>query len=37
MTATDTGVGCPTLHGGGVGIRGDNAELHFAQIVVQAT
>ena len=35
MAATDTGVGCAPLHGGGVGVRGDNAELRFARIVVQ--
>ena len=35
MEALDTGVGCPPLRGGGgVGIRGDNAELRFASIVV---
>ena len=35
MEAVDTGVGCPPLRGGGgVGIRGDNAELRFASIVV---
>ena len=35
MEAVDTGVGCAPLRGGGVGIRGDNAELRFAKIVVQ--
>jgi hypothetical protein len=35
MEAIDTGVGCAPLRGGGVGIRGDNAELRFAKIVVQ--
>jgi hypothetical protein len=35
MEATDAGVGCAPLRGGGVGIRGDNAELRFARIVVQ--
>ena len=35
MEATDAGVGCAPLRGGGVGIRGDNAELRFAKIVVQ--
>jgi hypothetical protein len=32
---TDAGVGCAALRGGGVGIRGDNAELRFAKIVIQ--
>ena len=35
MEAVDTGVGCAPLRGGGVGIRGDNAELRFARIVVR--
>jgi hypothetical protein len=35
MEATDHGVGCAPLRGGGVGVRGDNAELRFARIVVQ--
>jgi hypothetical protein len=35
MKATDDGVGCPPLHGGGVGIRGDNAELRFKHVEVQ--
>ena len=35
MEAVDTGVGCAPLRGGGVGIRGDNAELRFARILVQ--
>ena len=35
MEAIDPGVGCAPLRGGGVGIRGDNAELRFARIVVQ--
>ena len=34
---TDGGVGCAPLRGGGVGIRGDNAELRFARIVVLAS
>lgn len=35
LSAVDTGVGCPPLRGGGgVGIRGDNAELRFDDIVV---
>jgi hypothetical protein len=34
MEATDTGVGCAPLHSGGVGIRGDNAELRLARILV---
>jgi hypothetical protein len=35
MEAIDSGVGCPALRGGGgVGIRGDNAELRFAGITV---
>jgi len=35
MEVVDTGVGCPPLRSGGVGIRGDNAELRFARILVQ--
>jgi hypothetical protein len=35
MELTDAGVGCAALRGGGVGIRGDNAELRFAKIVIQ--
>ncbi|RZT16242.1 hypothetical protein EV589_4402 [Mycobacterium sp. BK558] len=35
MEGVDTGVGCPPLRSGGVGIRGDNAELRFARIDVQ--
>ena len=35
MEATDAGVGCAPLRGGGVGVRGDNAELRIARIVVQ--
>lgn len=35
MAATDDGVGCAPLRSGGVGIRGDNAELRFTRIVVQ--
>jgi hypothetical protein len=35
IEATDNGIGCPALRGdGGVGIRGDNAELRFAGIIV---
>lgn len=35
IEATDRGVGCPALRGGGgVGIRGDNAELRLASVVV---
>ncbi|WP_123025537.1 hypothetical protein [Mycolicibacterium stellerae] len=35
IEATDDGIGCPALRGGGgVGIRGDNAELRFANIIV---
>jgi hypothetical protein len=35
LAAVDTGVGCPPLRGaGGVGIRGDNAQLRFTDIVV---
>ena len=34
IEAIDTGVGCPPLRGGGVGFRGDNAELRFAEIFV---
>ena len=34
--ATDTGIGCAPLHGGGVGVRGDDAELRFASISVQS-
>jgi hypothetical protein len=36
MDAVDNGVGCAPLHGGGVGVRGDNAELRFANISVQS-
>ena len=35
VEATDAGVDCTPLRSGGVGIRGDNAELRFARIVVQ--
>ena len=35
MEAVDTGIGCAPLRGGGVGVRGDNAELRFARIAVQ--
>ena len=35
IEATDDGIGCAALRGdGGVGIRGDNAELRFANIIV---
>ncbi len=35
IEATDSGIGCPALRGdGGVGVRGDNAELRFASIIV---
>ena len=34
MEAVDSGIGCAPLRGGGVGIRGDNAELRFTKIVV---
>jgi len=35
VSAVDTGTGCPPLTGGGgVGIRGDNAELRFTDISV---
>jgi hypothetical protein len=35
IEATDSGIGCPALTGaGGVGIRGDNAEMRFAAIAV---
>ena len=35
IEAVDTGIGRPPLRGGGgVGIRGDNAELHFDSITV---
>ena len=35
VEAVDQGVGCPPLRGpGAVGVRGDNAELRFADIVV---
>ena len=33
---TYTGIGCAPLHGGGVGVRGDDAELRFASISVQS-
>jgi hypothetical protein len=36
MSAIDTGVGCAPLHGGGVGVGGDNAELRFAHISAQS-
>jgi hypothetical protein len=36
LDAVDTGIGCPPLRGdGAVGIRGDNAELRFASIIVE--
>ena len=35
MEATDTGIGCPPLWNGGVGVRADNAELRLARIAVQ--
>ena len=35
MEAVDSGIGCPPLRSGGVGIRGDNAELRFARVEVQ--
>jgi hypothetical protein len=34
VAATDSGVGCPPLLEGGVGIRGDNAELRFDDVRV---
>ncbi|WP_232375318.1 hypothetical protein [Mycolicibacterium baixiangningiae] len=34
VAATDSGIGCPPLREGGVGIRGDNAELRFDDIRV---
>ncbi|BBY19390.1 hypothetical protein [Mycolicibacterium litorale] len=34
VTAIDSGVGCPPLRAGGVGIRGDNAELRFDDLRV---
>jgi hypothetical protein len=35
LEAVDTGAGCPPLRGNGrVGIRGDNAELQFASIII---
>ncbi|GFG51740.1 hypothetical protein CQY20_10745 [Mycolicibacterium agri] len=35
VEAIDSGVGCPALHGdGGVGIRGDNAEIRLASVIV---
>ncbi|WP_155926992.1 hypothetical protein [Mycolicibacterium sp. CBMA 234] len=35
ISAVDAGIGCaPLIGGGGVGIRGDNAELYFAKITV---
>lgn len=36
MSATDHGVGCAPLHGGGVGVRGDNAVIRLDRIVVQS-
>jgi hypothetical protein len=37
MSATDHGVGCAPLHGGGVGVRGDNAVIRLDRIVVQSS
>jgi hypothetical protein len=36
MSAMDTGIGCAVLHGGGIGVRGDNAELRLGEISVQS-
>lgn len=36
VTAVDDGMGCPPLLEGGVGIRGDNAELRFDDLRVTA-
>jgi hypothetical protein len=36
MSANDDGVGCSPLHGGGVGVRGDNAVIRLDRIVVQS-
>ncbi|MDT5148472.1 MAG: hypothetical protein QOI01_205 [Mycobacterium sp.] len=36
MSANDTGIGCAPLHGGGVGVRGDNAVIRLDRIVVQS-
>ncbi|MGE0218582.1 hypothetical protein [Mycolicibacterium sp.] len=36
VSAVDTGVGCPPLTGGGgVGLRGDNSELRFTDLIVE--
>lgn len=35
VRAVDTGVGCPVITEGGVGVRGDNAELRFGSVIVQ--
>ena len=35
LEATDHGVGCAPLHGGGVGVRGDNADIRLSHIGVE--
>lgn len=35
MSANDDGVGCAPLHGGGVGVRSDNAVIRLDRFVVQ--
>lgn len=34
VRAVDNGVGCPAITGGGVGVRGDNAELRLGGVIV---
>lgn len=36
VTAVDSGTGCPPLHEGSVGIRGDNAELRFDDLRISS-
>lgn len=35
LEARDDGLGCPPLHGGGVGLRGDNAVIRLDRFVAQ--
>lgn len=35
VRAVDKGVGCPVLTDGGVGVRGDNAELRLGSVIAQ--
>jgi hypothetical protein len=35
LQVMDTGMGCPPLHGGGVGVRSDNAVMRLDRFVVQ--